>query len=149
LGGSLAPGATIASGLTSGSLQSRVANGYLNPAAFTPASLLYYPNISASQCSAPTGPDPSGNTCVTGFGNLGRNIYRGPHEQNWDASLIKLFKLGERKEVRFTADFFNLWNHANFANPAFTDVEVGSAFGKIFNSTGTPRLIQFSLRWAF
>ena len=149
LGASLAPGATTSSGLTSGSLQSRVASGYLNPAAFTAAPLLYYPNLSASQCSAPTGPDPSGNTCVTGFGNLGRNLYRGPHEQSWDASLIKFFRIGERNEVRFTADFFNVWNHANFANPAFTDVEVGSAFGKIFNSTGTPRLIQFSLRWAF
>ena len=51
--------------------------------------------------------------------------------------------------MRFTEDFFNLWNHANFANPAFTDVEVGSASGKIFNSTGTPRLIQSSLRRAF
>ncbi len=144
LGASLAPGATIASGLTSGSLQSRVANGYLNPAAFTPAPLLYYPGVPTAQC-----PDPTGNTCVTGFGDLGRNIYRGPHEQNWDASLIKFFKIRERNEIRFTADFFNVWNHANFANPAFTDVEVGSAFGKIFNSTGTPRLIQFSLRWAF
>jgi hypothetical protein len=138
LGGSLAPGATIASGLTSGSIQSRVANGYLNLNAFTPAPQLY-----PTQCQS----DP--NFCGTGFGDLGRNIYRGPHEQNWDFSLIKTFKVSERNEVRFTADFFNIWNHANFANPAFTDVEVGSAFGKIFNSTGTPRLIQFSLRWAF
>jgi hypothetical protein len=138
LGASLAPGATIASGLTGGSLQNRVANGYLNLNAFTPAPQLY-----PTQCLS----DP--NFCVTGFGDLGRNIYRGPHEQNWDFSLIKTFKVSERNEVRFTADFFNIWNHANFANPAFTDVEVGSAFGKIFNSTGTPRLIQFSLRWAF
>lgn len=138
LGASLAPGATISSGLTSGSIQNRVANGYLNLNAFTPAPQLY-----PTQCQS----DP--NFCVTGFGDLGRNIYRGPREQNWDFSLIKTFKIRERNEVRFTADFFNIWNHANFANPAFTDVEVGSAFGKIFNSTGTPRLIQFSLRWAF
>ena len=138
LGASLAPGATIASGLASGSLQSRVANGYLNLNAFTPAPQLY-----PTQCLSDS------NFCGTGFGDLGRNIYRGPHEQNWDFSLIKTLRVTERNEVRFTADFFNIWNHANFANPAFTDVEVGSAFGKIFNSTGTPRLIQFSLRWAF
>ena len=47
-----------------------------------------------------------------------------------------------------TTDFFNIWNHANFGNPAFTDVEGGS-FGKITSSVGTPRLIQFSLRYAF
>ncbi len=138
LGASLAPGASISSGLTSGSIQSRVTNGYLNLGAFTPAPLLY-----PTQCQS----DP--NYCGTGFGDLGRNIYRGPHEQNWDASLIKYFKINERQEIRFTADFFNIWNHANFANPAVTDVEAGSSFGKILNSEGNPRLIQFSLRYAF
>ena len=43
--------------------------------------------------------------------------------------MIKNFKITERQELRFTTDFFNIWNHANFANPAFTDVEGGS-FGK-------------------
>ena len=138
LGASLAPGATIASALTSGSIQSRVANGYLDVNAFAPAPMLY-----PTQCASDS------NYCTTGFGDLGRNIYRGPREQNWDASLIKMFKVGERNEVRFTADFFNVWNHANFANPAVTDIEAGSSFGKIVNSTGTPRLIQFSIRWAF
>ena len=138
LGASLAPGASIASGLTSGSIQSRAVNGYLNASAFAPAPLLY-----PTQCAN----DP--NYCTTGFGDLGRNIYRGPREQNWDASLIKHFQIGEHQDLRFTADFFNLWNHPNFANPAVTDIEAGPSFGKILNSTGTPRLIQFSLRWAF
>jgi hypothetical protein len=95
------------------------------------------------------GTDP--NYCTTGFGDLGRNLYRGPFQQNWDASLIKYFKIGERQEIRFTADFFNMWNHTNFGNPGVTDVEVAgqAAFGQIRSTTGTPRLIQFSLRWAF
>jgi len=146
LGASLASGATVASGLTSGDIHQRI-NGYLNPAAFTPAPLLYYPS---GGCT-----DPTGNTCVTGFGDLGRNIYRGPFQQNWDASLIKHFKIGENQDIRFTADFFNVWNHTNFANPTVTDIEqflaspTNSPFGKIIGSVGTPRLIQFSLRWAF
>jgi len=150
LGASLAPGASVASGLAGGSLHQRLTSGYLNPAAFMPAPLLY-PTL----CSAG-----NSNFCTTGFGDLGRNIYRGPYEQNWDVSFIKHFRIGERNEVRFTADFFNLWNHANFANPAVTDIEaylawVGAGntgngpFGQIVNSTGTPRLIQFSLRWSF
>jgi len=139
LGASLAPGASISSGLSSGNLRDRVANGYLNAAAFAAAPQLY-PAACAGGDS---------NRCTTGFGNLGRNIYRGPFEQNWDASLIKYFKIGEHQEVRFTADFFNVWNHATFANPAVLDIEAGSSFGKILNSTGTPRLIQFSLRYAF
>jgi hypothetical protein len=103
---------------------------------------------------------------VIGFGNLGRNIYRGPHQQNWDFSLIKNIRLTERQSLRFTTDMFNMWNHANFANPAVTDVETvlctanvngcpsnglipNSPFGKIVSSRGVPRLIQFSLRYAF
>jgi hypothetical protein len=143
LGASLASGASIGSGLTSGDIHQRI-NGYLNPAAFTPAPLLY-----PTECGS------DANFCTTGFGDLGRNIYRGPFQQNWDASLIKYFKFGEHQEVRFTADFFNIWNHTNFANPTVTDIEAylasptNSPFGKIIGTVGTPRLIQFSLRWSF
>ncbi len=146
LGASLAPGATIASGLSSGSLRNRVANGYLNPTAFTPA-----PLVDPTDCAN----DPTGNFCTTGFGDLGRNIYHGPFQQNWDFSLLKHFKVGERNDIRFAADFFNLWNHTNFANPTVTDIEqylvnpTSSPFGKIVQTNGNPRLIQFSLRWAF
>ena len=143
LGGQLASGETIANGLSSGGIRSRI-DGYLNPAAFTTAPLLY-----PAQCAS----DPSGNFCTTAFGNLGRNIYRGPGQQNWDFSLIKNFHLTERTELRFTTDFFNIWNHANFGNPTVTDVETigvpNSPFGKITSTLGTPRLIQFSLRLAF
>jgi hypothetical protein len=139
LGGELAPGGSIGAGLTSGSISNRVNNGYLNPADFATA-----PALDAAL---------GGDGVVTAFGNLGRNIYRGPHQQNWDFSLIKNFKLTERQQLRFTTDFFNIWNHANFGNPSINDVETislpNSPFGKIFSTVGTPRLIQFSLRYAF
>jgi hypothetical protein len=143
LGASLAPGASISSGLTSGDIHQRI-NGYLDPTAFTAAPLLY-----PTQCAT----DP--NFCTTDFGDLRRNIYRGPFQQNWDFSLLKHIRLTERQDLRFTADFFNLWNHANFANPQVTDIEAylaspsANPFGKIVNTKGTPRLIQLSLRWAF
>ena len=143
LSGSLAPGSTLASAVTSGSIQSRI-SGYLNPNAFAPAPLLY-----PSQCDPKTNP----NFCTTDFGNLGRNVFRGPFQQNWDFSLIKDFNLTERQSLRFTTDFFNMWNHANFSNPSVNDVETigvpNSPFGKITSTVGTPRLIQFSLRYAF
>ena len=145
LGANLAPGGSIAAGNTSGDIHQRI-DGYLNPANFTSAPLLY-----PTQCA---GDD---NFCTTNFGNLGRNIYRGPFQQNWDFSLLKEFRLTERQSLRFTADFFNIWNHANFGNPSITDIEAylanpgdpNNSFGKIFSTVGTPRLIQFSLRWAF
>jgi hypothetical protein len=136
---SLASGATLASGVTSGDIHKRI-DGYLNLAAFTTAPQLY-PAICNSGANA--------NFCGTGFGNLGRNNFRGPHQQNWDFSLIKNFRMTERQQLRFTTDFFNLWNHPSFGNPGATDVENPGAFGKIVSTVGTPRLIQFSLRYAF
>lgn len=139
LTGSLAPGATIAGGTTSGDIHSRL-NGYVNINNFVPAGIL-------PQNQAPCATNP--NFCVTAFGDLGRNIYRGPHEQNWDFSLIKNFRLTERQSLRFTSDFFNIWNHPNFGNPGSTDVESAGNFGHILSAKGVPRLIQFSLRYAF
>jgi len=143
---SLAPGASIASGYTSGSVTNRL-NGYVNLANFTTAPLLYPtdPANPATTCNQQT----NTNYCGTGFGDLGRNTYRGPFEQNWDFSLIKNIHLTERQGLRFTADFFNLWNHANFADPSSTNVESPSNFGVITSTKGVPRLIQFSLRYAF
>jgi Carboxypeptidase regulatory-like domain/TonB dependent receptor len=136
-GAELAPGGSIAAGNTSGDIHTRVNNGYLNLANFT-----FAPPADPAGCAL----DP--NACTTAFGNLGRNIYRGPFQQNWDFSLLKNFRISERQQLRFTADFFNVWNHANFDNPTFTDIS-NSAFGRIFSTVGTPRLIQFSLRYAF
>jgi hypothetical protein len=127
---SLAPGATLASGLTSGSIQSRL-NGYVNVNAFQKAPVIGDDGI------------------ATGFGNLGRNIYHGPFQQNWDFSLIKNFSITERQRLRFTADFFDIWNHPAFSNPAFTDVENPAAFGQIISTENNPRIIQFSLMWSF
>jgi hypothetical protein len=129
----------------------------LNLNAFSTAPLLY-----PALCD----PVNNQNFCTTDFGNLGRNVFRGPHQQNWDFSLIKNFTLTERQELRFTADFFNIWNHANFGNPTVNDVETifctpgvggcpanginpSTPFGKITATVGTPRLVQFSLRYAF
>jgi Carboxypeptidase regulatory-like domain/TonB dependent receptor-like, beta-barrel len=150
LTGSLASGATIHGSYTSGDIHNRL-NGYLNPNDFATAELLYPfdPANPTTTCDPVNNP----NFCTTFFGNLGRNTFRGPYQQNWDFSLLKTFHLTERVNLRFTTDFFNIWNHANFANPAINDVETigapGSPFGKIFSTVGTPRLIQFSLRLAF
>ena len=149
LGAQLASGASIGRGTTSGDIHSRL-NGYLQLTNFTTA-----PVADPAGCLA----DPA-LACTTAFGNLGRNIYRGPFQQNWDFSLIKNIKITERQSLRFTTDFFNIWNHVNFANPSINDVETithdssgnptaDGPFGKIFSTVGTPRLIQFSLRYSF
>ncbi len=115
--------------MTQGGVESRL-NNYVNINAFAPAPMI--------------GPDGS-----TGFGNLGRNTFRGPFEQNWDFSAGKIFAVTERQRLRITADFFNLFNHPNFANPAFLDIESPSNFGQITSTVGTPRLVQFSAKYSF
>ncbi len=125
---SLAPGKTVADAATHGSIESRL-NAYLNASAFVPAPVV--------------GPDLS-----TGFGNLGRNTFRGPFQQNWDFSVGKNFRVTERTHLKFSAEFFNLWNHPNFNIPTFTDIESPS-FGAITSTTGTPRLIQFAAKYSF
>ena len=139
LGAQLADGGSIGAGRTSGDIHGRL-DQYLNAANFVPA-----PPADPAGCNA----DPTGAACTTSFGNLGRNIYRGPFQQNWDFSLIKNFRLGEKQSLRFTADFFNIWNHANFSSPTLNDVENPGAFGKIFSTVGTPRLVQLQLRYSF
>ena len=53
----------------------------------------------------------------TDIGNVGRNVLRGPRQTNVDFSVIRRFPFGESKNIEFRAEFFNLFNHVNFANP--------------------------------
>jgi len=58
--------------------------------------------------------------CVPGtrhFGNEGRNSLRGPSFKEWNFALYKTTSLTERVTMQLRADFFNILNHPNFANP--------------------------------
>ena len=52
------------------------------------------------------------------FGNMGRNILRGPGFVNLDASVGKIWKINERVGIQFRGEVFNILNHANFASPS-------------------------------
>lgn len=68
-------------------------------------------------------------------GTSGRNEYYGPDLQNWNFAVAKVFPLTERVHLRFRADFFNLFNHTNFANPVGN--ESNGNFGKITATVGS------------
>lgn len=58
--------------------------------------------------------------CLPGtrhFGDLGRNSLRGPSFKQWDFSVHKDTALTERVNMQLRAEFFNILNHPNFANP--------------------------------
>jgi hypothetical protein len=87
------------------------------------------------------------------FGDSGRNTIYGPTFKQIDASLIKETPLSEGKSLEFRAEFFNLFNHPNFAQPDTTFGTEG--FGTTFNTfgatigLGTPRQIQLALKLKF
>jgi hypothetical protein len=82
-----------------------------------------------------------------------------------DFYAIKRFRIRESRNIEFRAEFFNLFNHVNFANPLSNLNAVSSSGGSIDQSTGAikspghfgrniatsnnPRLIQFALKLNF
>jgi hypothetical protein len=75
-----------------------------------------------------------------------RAFYAGPGEWNIDSSLFKNFQLTEKLRLRFSADFFNVLNHQNDADPNTT---TGLQDLSISRPGNSPRIIQFSLRMTF
>jgi hypothetical protein len=68
--------------------------------------------------------------------SMGRSTkVRGLHE---DATLV------------FATEFFNLFNHPQFANPTGSQTDVSkSTFGQITSASVNPRLIRFALEYVF
>jgi hypothetical protein len=137
----MCPGSTYSQIPTSGSITSRLGGiaggaGYLNTSAF---------------CAPPVAP----NSVAAGpygvptlFGDSGVGTVLGPGNFNFDISLIKTTHITERQSVIFRAEFFNAFNHAQFANPAVAEDSPGT-FGQITATSVNPRLIQFALKYIF
>ena len=51
------------------------------------------------------------------FGNMPRNLFPDSGFRNFDLSVAKNWHFGERLRAQFRAEFFNILNHPNFANP--------------------------------
>jgi hypothetical protein len=51
-------------------------------------------------------------------GNVARNTFSGPRNTIVDFALLKNFPFAEGKRVQFRAEFYNLFNHTNFALPS-------------------------------
>ena len=117
----LIPGVPIS---RSGSVESRLSE-YFNTAAFSP-------------------------TCVNAapYGTSGRNILRGPSQQNVDFGIVKSIPVTETTKVEFRSEFFNVFNVVNFANPN-NNVLVPQTVGQISSTSSGPRIIQFALKFTF
>ena len=131
---------------------------WLNPDAFVSAV-----DPSTGRCSGGDNPQ----NCQ--FGNLGRNSLRGPDFLWSDFYLTKWFPLTEHVKLRFESQFFNVFNHPNFALPNMVQAGIPgkpstqSGFGALSYTTSpptgllgvglggdsSPRMIAFQARLEF
>ncbi|HTA41953.1 MAG TPA: carboxypeptidase-like regulatory domain-containing protein [Bryobacteraceae bacterium] len=132
----LCPGTTsYNSVLTSGGVESRLGGasggaGYFNASSF---------------CAPPA----IGNGFD--YGNSAVGVVLGPPQFNWDLSINKTTRVGGIREdgtLQFRAEFFNAFNHPQFNNPSAA-VTTASTFGVITQTSVSPRLIQFALKYTF
>jgi hypothetical protein len=101
------------------------------------------------------------NTCAYAdpspgsFGNVGRNTIQGPGNRVWDFSLFKFFKMTERSNLEFRAEFFNVLNHTNFlfAKPGPQNGNPATVFGDphfgLLTASRDPRQIQLAMKISF
>jgi hypothetical protein len=120
----------------------------------------------------PCGPTSDGSqfcdNVETGYGSSGRNLFRGPFQARFDFSIQKETKLSERFDLRYSADFFNLFNHPSFdtpnnnvtfnpcfnPQPCYTNLQTPPQpphghLGIIQHPLGSPRFIQMTLHLVF
>ncbi len=82
------------------------------------------------------------------IGNAPRSICCGPGINNWDMSFSKQTRFGERWQMEFRADVFNIWNHAQFYTVDGNISNQGGTFGQVLH-VRDPRLLQFALKFHF
>jgi hypothetical protein len=98
--------------------------------------------------------------------NSGRNTLQLPGINNLDISLFKDFHFTESKKIQLRADFFNVFNHAEYTPGSINSVDPVTTTGvgplntinagtlNLFNQAGQifsshPRVIQLALRFNF
>ena len=99
------------------------------------------------------------------FANQTRNQFRGPGFFDTDLSVNKEFQLRKWESAKVTvgAQFYNLFNHANFDKPVNDFGQLGAGFGQIQNTVTPPtsvygafvgsavsgRIVQFRAQFVF
>jgi hypothetical protein len=104
----------------------RHGNAYFNTALFTP--------------------EPLGE-----IGNSSRRFFHGPGVDNWDMSMLKDVRFSESKSLEFRAEFFNVFNHAQFQGAFSADgnlTDGPGAFGYV-TSVADPRIGQLAMKVLF
>jgi len=141
------------------------ANQNVPTGSFFNATVFARPTVQSGQPIPSSGGTATAGAAGTDIGNVGRNCLRGPRQVNLDFSIGKLFPIAESRNFEFRAEFFNLFNHPNLANPISNlnaliasggsiDPTTGRVlnpgnFGRIISTSNNPRILQFALKFNF
>ncbi len=84
------------------------------------------------------------------YGNSAPGVIRGPGMNNWDVSLFKNFRQGERFNIQFRAEFFNFFNHTSFSSigVGLPATATDNPFGQV-TAVAPARILQLGLKVAF
>lgn len=80
------------------------------------------------------------------FGTASRRFFHGPGLNDFDMAVLKEFRLTESKSLEFRAEFFNIFNHAQFMTPN-GNINAGT-FG-LATEAYPPRIGQLALKLRF
>jgi hypothetical protein len=128
------------------------------------ANAFYVPQIPGGQMGTPCTIVNGTQTCdnlETSFGATGRNIFRGPFQERFDASAVKVTRINERFLVKFQMDALNVFNTPSFDVPVNNISQYSvtngvpsvrtppATFGFIQHTLGGPRTLQFAIHISF
>jgi hypothetical protein len=81
------------------------------------------------------------------LGNEPNRGIEGPGYWTVDMSLARLLPFGSTRTLELRVEAFNLLNNFNWGNPA-TNLDAGT-FGRITSQAGSPRIMQFAVKYGF
>jgi outer membrane receptor protein involved in Fe transport len=142
---------------TSGGIESRLGGSFGGPGFINQGAFVAAPAFGGTPSTNPGpytgncgGANPEFIGCGTGFGDSGVGVMSCCTQFNFDMGIIKNTKVGGIREdanLQFRAEFYNLFNHAQF-NPPVNDRNSAN-FGTINSSAVPGRILQFGLKYTF
>lgn len=120
-----------------------------------PTGLLDVPNFTRGKLLMQTNPRKGGTYFNTAlfthealgqFGNSSRRFFGGPGLSDFDMAIAKTVPFTESKSLEFRAEFFNIFNHAQFQTPSG---EINSSTFGVVTGAEDPRIGQVAVKFHF
>jgi hypothetical protein len=140
-GSPLTPGVTADNALTGEPQQRPLVVEGVDPYLKTPVWVSNHTQLQWIDMTAFANPAPGQR------GNAGNGSLRGPRFWNADIAFSRNVTISGERRVELRVEAFNVFNRVNWANPNVT-VDNANA-GRITNTSGDPRIMQFAVKYGF